>query len=68
MKYHNNYNPSPSIKERSITKLMYEYELLTSICAGFLYISEYAQLGAEIGKIILKKNLKNLESTQLCKT
>ncbi len=47
-----------SISELSIAKLMYEYELLTSICAKFLDIDAYNQPGVEQGKIILKKNLK----------
>ena len=48
-----------SISEDSIARLMYEYELLTSICAKFLYINAYNQPGVEAGKIILKNKLKN---------
>ncbi len=44
--------------ERSISSLMYEYELLTSVCAKFMYINAYDQPGVESGKIILKKKLK----------
>jgi len=43
--------------ERSISSLMYEYELLTSVCAKFMYINAYDQPGVESGKIILKKKL-----------
>jgi glucose-6-phosphate isomerase len=48
-----------SICEESIAMLMYEYELLTSICAKFLHINAYDQPGVEAGKIILKKKLKD---------
>ncbi len=47
------------VSERSIAKLMYEYELLTSICAKFMYINAYDQPGVEAGKIILKNKLKD---------
>ncbi len=47
-----------SINERSIASLMYEYELLTSVCAKFMYINAYDQPGVEAGKIILKEKLK----------
>ena len=47
------------INEQSIAGLMYEYELLTSIVAKFLYINAYNQPGVEAGKIILKHKLKN---------
>jgi len=46
------------ISESSIASLMYEYELLTSICAKFMHINAYDQPGVESGKIILKKKLK----------
>ena len=46
------------ITESSIASLMYEYELLTSVCAKFMYINAYDQPGVESGKIILKKKLK----------
>ncbi len=45
--------------EKSIASLMYEYELLTSVCAKFMYINAYDQPGVESGKIILKDKLKN---------
>ena len=44
--------------ETSIGSLMYEYELLTSLCAKFMYINAYDQPGVEGGKIILKQKLK----------
>ena len=46
------------VSERSIAGLMYEYELLTSLCAKFMYINAYDQPGVESGKIILKEKLK----------
>ncbi len=46
--------------EKSCASLMYEYELLTSVCARFMYINAYDQPGVESGKIILKQKLKNL--------
>ncbi|MGE4397592.1 MAG: glucose-6-phosphate isomerase [Sulfurimonas sp.] len=47
-----------SVSEKSIATLMYEYELLTSVCAKFMYINAYDQPGVEAGKIILKQKLK----------
>ncbi|MDT8337772.1 MAG: glucose-6-phosphate isomerase [Sulfurimonas sp.] len=47
-----------SVSEKSIASLMYEYELLTSVCAKFMYIDAYDQPGVEAGKIILKQKLK----------
>ena len=44
--------------EKAIAGLMYEYELLTSACAKFMYINAYDQPGVEAGKIILKDKLK----------
>jgi len=44
--------------ESAIAALMYEYELLTSLCAKFMYIDAYNQPGVESGKIILKKKLQ----------
>jgi len=46
------------VSERSIAALMYEYELLTSVCAKFMYIDAYNQPGVESGKIILKQKLQ----------
>ncbi len=45
--------------EKSIARLMYEYELLTSVVARFIYIDAYDQPGVEAGKIILKEKLKS---------
>ena len=45
------------VTEKAIAALMYEYELLTSLCAKFLYINAYDQPGVELGKKILKKQL-----------
>lgn len=49
------------ICESSIASLMYEYELLTSVCGKFMYINTYDQPGVESGKIILKNKLKARE-------
>jgi len=46
------------VNEGAIASLMYEYELLTSVCAKFMYINAYDQPGVESGKIILKEKLK----------
>ena len=46
------------VSESAIAALMYEYELLTSICGKFMYINAYDQPGVEGGKIILKNKLK----------
>lgn len=46
------------VSERSCAGLMYEYELLTSVCAKFMHIDAYDQPGVEAGKIILKEKLK----------
>ena len=48
--------------ENAIASLMYEYELLTSVCAKFMYINAYDQPGVESGKIILKKKLNKEDS------
>jgi len=47
-----------AVDEQSIASLMYEYELLTSVVAKFLYINAYDQPGVEARKIILKDKLK----------
>ncbi|EQB34618.1 glucose-6-phosphate isomerase [Sulfurimonas hongkongensis] len=47
------------VSEKSIASLMYEYELLTSLCAKFMYINAYDQPGVEAGKKILKERLSN---------
>ena len=43
----------------NLARLMYVYELLTSIVGKFLYINAYDQPGVESGKIILKEKLKS---------
>jgi len=48
--------------ESAIASLMYEYELLTSVCAKFMYINAYDQPGVESGKIILKKKLQKKDN------
>jgi glucose-6-phosphate isomerase len=45
--------------EYNIGKLMYSYELLTSIVGSFVQIDTYNQPGVEAGKIILKDNLQS---------
>ena len=56
-----------AVDERSIASLMYEYELLTSVVAKFLYINAYDQPGVEAGKVILKDKLKNKDNLSECK-
>lgn len=46
------------VNENAIASLMFEYELLTSVCAKFMYINAYDQPGVESGKIILKNKLR----------
>ncbi len=46
------------ITENSIGKLIYYYELLTSLVSKFIGINAYDQPGVEFGKIILKDKLK----------
>jgi len=56
------------ICEKSISSLMYEYELLTSVCAKFMSIDAYNQPGVESGKIILKDVLlDNFKENQIFK-
>jgi glucose-6-phosphate isomerase len=45
------------VKEEDIGKLIYYYELLTSVSAKILEINCYDQPGVELGKTILKKKL-----------
>lgn len=45
--------------EYNIGKLMFSYELLTSIVGSFVQINTYDQPGVEAGKIILKKSLES---------
>ncbi|CAA6809749.1 MAG: Glucose-6-phosphate isomerase (EC [uncultured Campylobacterales bacterium] len=48
------------INERSIGKLIYYYELLTSLVGEFLGVNTYNQPGVEAGKKILKTKLQNI--------
>lgn len=47
--------------EYNIGKLMFSYELLTSIVGSFVQINTYDQPGVEAGKIILKEKLKKIQ-------
>jgi len=47
-----------NISEFEIGKLLFYYELLTSVVGKFLRVNTYDQPGVESGKIILKNNLK----------
>lgn len=47
--------------EYNIGKLMYSYELLTSVVGSFVQINTYDQPGVEAGKIILKESLKDIK-------
>lgn len=46
------------VDEFNIGKLMYSYQLLTSVVGKFMQIDTYNQPGVENGKIILKEKLK----------
>ncbi|HFU76480.1 MAG TPA: glucose-6-phosphate isomerase, partial [Arcobacter sp.] len=46
------------VDEYNIAKLMFGYQLLTSVIGRFVQINTYDQPGVEAGKIILKNNLK----------
>lgn len=43
----------------NLAKLMFGYQILTSVVGIFMYINTYDQPGVESGKIILKDKLKN---------
>ncbi|QOP42641.1 glucose-6-phosphate isomerase [Sulfurimonas sediminis] len=45
------------INESAIAALMYEFELLTSLCGKFMHVNTYNQPGVESGKVILKNKL-----------
>ncbi len=47
------------VDEKSIAKLMYFYQLLTSVVGKFMQINTYNQPGVERGKVVLKERLKN---------
>ncbi|SFV74677.1 Glucose-6-phosphate isomerase [hydrothermal vent metagenome] len=49
------------VDEESIAKLLYSYQLLTSVVGKFVQINTYDQPGVEAGKIILKKKLLSLQ-------
>ena len=46
------------VDEYNLAKLMYSYQLLTSIVGKFVQINTYDQPGVESGKVILKDKLK----------
>ena len=46
--------------ESNIAKLMYSFQLLTSVVGKFVQIDTYDQPGVEAGKILLKDRLKKL--------
>ena len=48
-----------SIDEATIGKLIFYYELLTSLVGELIDVNTYDQPGVEAGKIILKQKLKN---------
>jgi len=45
--------------EKNLAKLMFGFQLLTSVIGKFVQINTYNQPGVEAGKIILKDKLKN---------
>ncbi|RXJ85268.1 glucose-6-phosphate isomerase [Arcobacter sp. CECT 8985] len=47
------------VDEFNIAKLMYSYQLLTSVVGKFVQIDTYNQPGVEAGKIILKEKLNS---------
>jgi glucose-6-phosphate isomerase len=47
-----------NVDEKSIAKLMFTFQLLTSVVGKFVQINTYDQPGVEDGKIILKKKLR----------
>jgi glucose-6-phosphate isomerase len=49
-----------TVNEYNIAKLMFSFELLTSIVGKFVQINTYDQPGVEAGKVILKNRLKGL--------
>ena len=49
------------VDEYNIAKLLFSYQLLTSVIGTFLRINTYNQPGVEDGKIILKKSLGNIK-------
>ncbi|MEA1953707.1 MAG: glucose-6-phosphate isomerase [Campylobacterota bacterium] len=51
----------PSVDENTMGKLIYYYELLTSLVGELIDVDTYNQPGVEAGKIILKKKLDSLK-------
>jgi len=49
------------VDEYNIAKLMFNFQLLTSVVGKFVQINTYDQPGVEDGKIILKNKLKGLK-------
>jgi len=47
----------PCVDENTIGKLIYYYELLTSLVGELIDVDTYNQPGVETGKLILKKKL-----------
>ena len=51
----------PCVDENTMGKLMYYYELLTSLVGELIDVDTYNQPGVEAGKLILKKKLNSLK-------
>ena len=49
-----------TLDEYNIAKLMFTYQILTSVIGKFLQIDTYNQPGVESGKILLKEKLDNI--------
>lgn len=49
------------VDEYNIAKLMFSFQLLTSVVGRFVQINTYDQPGVEAGKIILKSRLKGIK-------
>jgi glucose-6-phosphate isomerase len=52
------------IDEFNIAKLMYTFQLLTSVIGKFVQINTYDQPGVELGKVILKDKLKKIRKIE----
>ncbi|SFV51883.1 Glucose-6-phosphate isomerase [hydrothermal vent metagenome] len=55
------------VDESNIAKLMFNYQLLTSIIGKFVQINTYNQPGVEDGKVILKDILKKSHKSTMNK-
>ncbi len=53
--------------EQNIAKLMFSFQLITSVIGKFVQINTYDQPGVEAGKIILKDTLQKKNSNSNCK-